>query len=226
VLFIAALADAPSATQTYDGHDTISMVKAKVEALLTALEFGTNGRYELEQRLGGDPSDNTKADYASRISASEAQLITLVGGSVSELQARLATLPRVAADPAARSAAEKLGDTTGQITIPTLTMHTEDDPLVLVQNETVLSERARQAGRSGNLVQLYVGPPATYSEQSGAPYGAGHCNFTDSQRIGLLTVLDNWVRKSAYPVPAGITAIMGEGYSPVFAPGPWPGVES
>jgi pimeloyl-ACP methyl ester carboxylesterase len=66
-LFIGSLVDAPTATQTYDGHDLPSQVKARVEAVLTALAFGTSGRYELEQRVGGNPSDNSKADYLSRI---------------------------------------------------------------------------------------------------------------------------------------------------------------
>ena len=226
VLFIASLVDAPSATATYDGHDAQSQVKARVEALLTALAFGTSGRYELEQRVGGDPSDNTKADYPQRISQSEASLISLAGGNVSKLETALNSVPRVAADAAARASIEALGDTTGKITVPTVTLHTEADPLVLVQNETVLASRARQAGDSGRLVQLFIAPPATFSPTVGAPYGAGHCNFSTAQRVGLISVLDRWVRDAAYPVPAAIGTSLGDGYAPVFAPGPWPGDES
>ena len=226
VLFIASLVDAPTATATYDGHDITSQVKARVEALLTALAFGTSGRYELEQRVGGDPSDNTKADYAGRISQAESTLITTVGGNVAALEKQLGTVPTVAADTAARTGIEKLGDTTGDITVPTVTMHTEADPLVLVQNESVLASRARAAGKSGDLVQLYVAPPATYSETTKAPYGAGHCNFSTDQRVGLISVLDRWVRSSAYPVQSGIGTGLGQGYDPLFAPGPWPGNEA
>ncbi len=226
VLFIASLVDAPTATATYDGHDLTSQVKARVEAMLTALAFGTSGRYELEQRVGGDPSENVNADYAKRISTSEAALITAAGGNVTSLEKALSAEPRVSADTAARAAIEKLGDTTGAITAPTVTLHTEDDPLVLVQNETVLSSRARAAGKSGSLVQLYIAPPATYSETTGAPYGAGHCNFSDDQRVGLISVLDRWVRDDAYPAQSGIGDQLGVGYDAVFSPGPWPGDES
>jgi pimeloyl-ACP methyl ester carboxylesterase len=73
VMFIAALVDAPTATTTYDGHDLPSQVKARVEAVLTALAFGTSGRYELEQRIGGNPSGNADADYASRIDTARGQ---------------------------------------------------------------------------------------------------------------------------------------------------------
>ncbi|UQX87135.1 lysophospholipase [Jatrophihabitans telluris] len=225
VLFIAALVNAPTATGTYDGHDVTSQVKARVEALLTALAFGTSGRYELEQRVGGDPSQNTDANYPARIDAAENQLISTVGGSVTKLESALASLPRVSADTAARTAIEKLGDTTGQLSAPTVTLHTEADPLVLVQNESVLAARTRVAGRSGQLVQLFIAPPATFSESTGAPYGAGHCNFSMGQRLGLISVLDNWVRRSAYPVQSGLVSAIGDGYAPVFAPGPWPGDE-
>jgi hypothetical protein len=226
VLFIGSLVDAPTATATYDGHDITSQVKARVEAMLTALAFGTSGRYELEQRVGGNPSTNANADYAKRISPSEATLIATVGGNVNRLEAALANVPRVSADESARQAIEKLGDTTGNISAPTVTMHTEDDPLVLVQNESVLASRTRTAGKSGNLVQLYIGPPTTYSESTKAPYGAGHCNFSNEQRVGLIQVLDRWVRTKAYPVQSGIGDQLGAGYAPLFAPGPWPGDES
>ena len=222
VLFAAALSGAPSKTGTYDGHDVPSQVKGTVESLLTALAFGTAGRYELEQRVGGNPSDNTKADYAARISPAEKSLIETVGGKVETFEAALDAAPRVAADSAAREAFERLGDTTGDLKAPTLTMHTEDDPLVLVANETILLDRAVAKGAGGDLVQLYVAPPATYSETTGAPYGAGHCNFTDQQREALVNTLDIWVRDDVYPVPLGVAGKFGAGLDPAFTPGPWP----
>jgi hypothetical protein len=225
VLYIASLVDAPTATGTYDGHDITSQVKARVEALLTALAFGTSARYELEQRVGGDPSDNTKANYDGRISSAEAALITLSGGNVSQLNRTMDALPRISASSTARDGIEKLGDTTGVLTVPTITMHTEDDPLVLVQNETVLRQRVAAASQTGRLVQLYIAPPATYSETTGAPYGAGHCNFSDQQREGLVTALDNWVRRGVYPNTDGLGATFGQGLNPVFNPGAWPGNE-
>ncbi len=226
VLFIASLVNAPTATETYDGHDLPSLVKARVESLLTALAFGTSGRYELEQRLGADPSDNTKADYTKRIDTAEASLIATAGGKVEALQQKLATAPRLTADAAARTAIEKLGDPRGQLSAPTVTMHTEQDPLVLVQNESVFAARAKAADDSGELVQFYIAPPASYSETAKAPYGAGHCNFSDGQRAGLVDVLDNWVRRSVYPTQAGAAGAIGQGIDPVYVPGPWPGDES
>jgi hypothetical protein len=222
VLMVAALVDAANKTKTYDGADITSQVKGTVESLLTALAYGTAGRYDIEQRVGGNPSDNTKTDYTARVSASEAALIKTVGGNPTTYESALAAAPRVTADAGARAAFEKLGDTTGDITVPTLTMHTEYDPLVLVQNESVLANRARAKSRSGNLVQLFIAPPATYSESTGAPYGAGHCNFSNEQRVALVSTLDNWVRKSVYPVQVGLTSAFGKGFDPSYISGSWP----
>ncbi len=223
ILFIAAITDAPTQTATYDGHDPESQVKARVESLLTALDYGTVGRYDIEQRVSGDPSDNTKTDYAARVDDAEASVITTAGGNVNALVNQLNTVPRVSADQAARAAFDKLGDTTGNLTAPTITMHTEADPLVIVQNEHVFADRVQTHNDNGNLVQLYIAPPTTYSESTGAPYGAGHCNFTDKQRTGLLTTLDNWVRRSVYPVPSGLGNELGpSGLDAGYVAPAWP----
>ena len=195
-----------------------------VESLLTALAFGTAGRYELEQRVGGNPSDNTDATTQA----------DLAGGGVRWSPPSVGTSRRCEHDAggraarrrrtgAPRQAFEALGDTTGDISVPTLTMHTEDDPLVLVPNETVLAQRARaQAATAGNLVQLYVAPPATYTETTGAPYGAGHCNFSDQQRRALITTLDSGCAKGVYPVPAGVREAVRAGPGPGVHPSAWP----
>jgi pimeloyl-ACP methyl ester carboxylesterase len=222
VLFIGALVDAPLKSQTYDGSSTTSEVEALVESVLTALAFGTSGRYELEQRVGGNPSDNSKANYDNRISDSEKSLITLAGGDVSALLAQLDAGTRVTADSAARQKFEALGDTTGNIQVPTITMHTEDDPLVLVSNETILSNRTIKSGARGNLVQYYIAPPATYSSSTGAPYGAGHCNFSDQQREALISTLDAWVRSDVYPSAVESVSAFGPGLDPTYIPAPWP----
>ena len=58
ILLIAALVDAPTQTKTYDGATIESQVRARAESILTALGYGTYGRYEIEQRVGGNASGN------------------------------------------------------------------------------------------------------------------------------------------------------------------------
>jgi len=76
--------------------------------------------------------------------------------------------------------------------------------------------------QSGNLVQLYVAPPSSYPEATGAPYGAGHCNFSDKQRLALISTLDNWVRHQVYPSAVGVESAFDPGLDPTFVPLPWP----
>ena len=225
LLLGAAVTDAPTQTARFDGSTPTSRVSAIVEALVTGLGYGTVGRWEIEQRVGGNPSGNAGVDYSARVSAEERALLeTVSAGSTDRLLGQLAgTTQRVAPDDAARAAFDTLGNPTGKLTVPTITLHTKADPLVLVQNETVFRQRVLASrDRSGDLVQLYTVAPATYPAP--APYGAGHCNFTVPERIGVITLLDGWVRGGVYPAgPAVDAAFSGDkGISKAYAPGPWP----
>jgi hypothetical protein len=107
-------------------------------------------------------------------------------------------------------------------------MHTKADPLVIVQNQTFFRDRYQAQQEAGNvlggLVQLYTVPPPEYSQEAGAPYGAGHCNFTPQSRIAVIELLDNWVRNGVYPGQAAVATAMGpvSGYSANYVPGAWP----
>jgi hypothetical protein len=225
ILMVAAMVDAPAQTKTYDGSTIESGIRARAESILTALGYGTFGRYEIEQRVGGNPSGNDKTDYASRLSAAERlQIETLWPGTSDKLLAQLQGGTRVTADPAARARADKLGNPTGKLVAPTITLHTAADPLVLAQNETVFRDRVRASNRIDDLVQLYTVPPPSYTETTGAPFGAGHCNFTTGEQVGVIRLLDTWVRAGTYPGTRAITTVFGEDTSvnQAFNPGAWP----
>ena len=224
LLLAAALVDAPTQTASYDGSTLQSQAAALVEGLVTGLVFGTVVRWEIEQRVGGNPSGNAGADYRPRVSAAERRLIeTLAAGSTDRNLALLARAPRTRPDGAARTAFDGLGTPTGDLQVPTVTLHTRADPLVLVQNETVFGAAVHASRtRKADLVQLYTAAPATYPKP--APYGAGHCNFTTSERLGVVRLLDDWVRRGSYPAGPAVTAAFGTdtGLSPGYRPGPWP----
>ena len=230
VLYIADLVDAPSQTRTYDGHSVESKIKATVEALATGLGYATFARYDLEQRFGGNPSGNGSVDYAARISDSERALIdTVTPGATARFDAAMAAGQRVTADPAALAKAKaEGGDPQGNIAHPTITLHTAADPLVLSQNESFFAARyaaAKKAGTAtGDLVQLYTVAPTTYPEDPGAPYGAGHCNFTSQSQVAVVDLLQNWVQNGVFPGTSAVEAAMGpdSGFSAAWTPGPWP----
>ena len=126
-------------------------------------------------------------------------------------------------DRAARAAVSRLGEPTGNIRVPTVTLHTTADPLVLVQNESLFAERVRAANRQARLLQLFVRPPATFSAP--APYGAGHCNFTAQQRLATVGLLDDWVRAGQRPTAADVRAATTQvpGLDAGYVPPAWPG---
>ncbi len=231
IFTIAAMVDAPSQTFTYDGSNIASSVSGTIESLLTALAYGTVGRQEIDTRYGGSVVGNEDSDYASRLDEAERQAIDAIGGegSANRFVSILDNGQRVAADPAAKAAAiERGGNPSGAVQVPTITMHTKADPLVIVQNQTFFRDRYQVQVSEGNvkggLIQLYTVAPAEYSQEAGAPYGAGHCNFTPESRVAVIDLLDGWVRDGIYPGPAAIQAAMGDksGYSPNYVPGPWP----
>jgi pimeloyl-ACP methyl ester carboxylesterase len=230
VLYIAALIDAPSQTRTYDGSTVEAKVKATVEALATGLGYATFARYDLEDRFGGNPSSNEDVDYATRISDEEKALIDAVtAGATAQFDALMAAGQRVPNDAAALTTAlAEGGDPKGIITDPTITLHTASDPLVLVQNQSFFAARylnAQSEGTATNgLVELFTVAPATYPEDPGAPYGAGHCNFTPQSRVAVITLLNGWVQNGVFPGTTSIEDAMGKesGFSPLFYPGPWP----
>jgi hypothetical protein len=226
ILMVAAMVDAPTQTKTYDGSTIESQVRARAESILTALGYGTFGRYEIEQRVGGNPSGNDQTDYSTRVSPEEQSLIETVSpGSTRDMLSALQNGERVTADAAARAKFDTMGNPTGKLQDPTVTLHTTADPLVLVQNERVFGERVHSAtGRTSDAVQLYVTPPTSYPETTGAPYGAGHCNFTTEQRVGLVTLLDGWVRKGAFPTGGAVSTAFGNdpAVTQAYLPAPWP----
>ena len=230
ILYIAALVDAPSQTLHYDGSSVESKVKATVEALATDLGYATFARYDLEQRFGGNPSGNDATDYAARINETEASLINAVtAGAVDTFNSQLAAGAKVTADDAAKTKAlTEGGDPKGTITKPEITMHTAADPLVISQNQSFFLNRYQEAQKAGTatagLVQTFTLAPTTYPEVPGAPYGAGHCNFTPTSYVAIISLLTNWVQNGVFPGTAGIEAAMGtsSGYNAAWSPGPWP----
>lgn len=231
ILTVAAVVDAPSQTFTYDGTSIVSIVSGTIEALLTGLAYGTVGRQEIDTRYGGNVVGNVGTDYASRLDDAERETIDAVGGegAADRFVAIMDGGTRVEANPAAEAAAiERGGNPSGAVRVPTITMHTKADPLVIVQNQSFFRDRYNQQVAEGNvsggLLQLYTVPPPEYSQETGAPYGAGHCNFTPESRVAVIELLDEWVRNGVYPGPAAIEAAMGplSGYSANYVPGPWP----
>ncbi|MGV1003651.1 MAG: hypothetical protein ACOYEV_02555 [Candidatus Nanopelagicales bacterium] len=226
VLALTALVDAAPRTQQFDARDAASRLAGAAQSVLIGLGFGIGARYEAEKRFGGQISTTDPGRYPDRFSRLDKQWIDFVGGDNTSARffSRLKAVPAITADPAAaRRAAQDGGDPTGQLAQPTITLHTASDPLVIVQNQSVLRDKVQSQGDEAELLQLFTVPPRRFDSVDGAPYGAGHCNFSTHTRLGLIELLDAWVSSGAKPSPQEISEqLAGTGYDPDFQPPPWP----
>jgi pimeloyl-ACP methyl ester carboxylesterase len=83
--------------------------------------------------------------------------------------------------------------TTGEIRIPTVTLHTTRDPLVPYWHEAVYLKLAQAHHRENLLVQQYV-------------VRFGHCEFEPSEVVTALSGLVEWVDEGIKPAGGNVTA--------------------
>ncbi|MGZ6792239.1 MAG: hypothetical protein ACXVFV_04750, partial [Mycobacteriales bacterium] len=83
-------------------------------------------------------------------------------------------------------------------------------------------DRFFATGNMAHLTQLFTKPPATYAAP--APYGAGHCTFTDTEQVGLVTALDSWVRTGVRTTPEAAKKLFTAptGLDTAYYPTPFP----
>jgi hypothetical protein len=193
--------DAPTQTATYDGSTLRSQASAIVESLVTGLVFGTAVRQEVEQRVGGNPSGNTGADYAARVPPAERQLIETVSpGSTDRNLARLDAAPPVSPDSGARERFEQLGTPSGAVRVPTLTLHTRADPLVLVQNEANAAKPDRLDLGPGSKMKTLV-PPAGFEPAPLPPEGSALSPELRGLSDAKVTSPAQWLRAAGGGLP-------------------------
>lgn len=206
VLALAALLDLPLQTTGFNGATTASQAGAAAEGLLTLAGAGMLGQRDSVARVGGLAVGNVGIDYRKRADDGAIARFEALGLPGSLLRSYAATLDRrvvrLAADPAARAELATMGQLTGEIRRPTVTMHTTQDPFVVAGNSAEYGRLVRNAGEQRLLTQLYIAPPA-YADRTadggGAPYGAGHCRFTADQYLAQLDVLETFVETGQRP---------------------------
>jgi pimeloyl-ACP methyl ester carboxylesterase len=145
------------------------------------LFFGFFGRFELEQRAGGNFSWNTGVDYRDQLAKStdRAEVQALYKAAGLDLAKDLDTLndtKRISADPAAVAYVTKYITYNGDLDIPVLTMHTTGDGLVEVTDENAYASVVKSADDSSQLRQVFV-------------HRAGHCTFTPGETVAAFKTL-------------------------------------
>jgi pimeloyl-ACP methyl ester carboxylesterase len=153
----------------------------EAQNLLSVLFFTILGRWDLEQNAGGNPSFNRGVDYRQLLlrSGRLIQVATLYHRAGLNLWNDLKLLTDTAdvtADPSALEWTRQQLTLTGRLSMPVLTLHTTDDPLVPVQHEEEYLEDATRAGSRGLLAQAYTRQ-------------VGHCAFTTAELVaGVETI--------------------------------------
>jgi hypothetical protein len=225
---IAAMTETPTRTRTSSGLGPEKLGTALVENLGRLLARSTLERYGVEQQYGGNPSTNVGVNYGARVTGEEAIEIdaTVGSGTTLSLLREIASQPAVEADSRAREAAAADYPAPSALDRPIVSIHTAEDPLAILANETLFGSRAANvSGQEIRWLNINVSqPPVPFPDEGGAAYGVGHCNFTAGTLVGVVQVLDDWVRLGRFPTWAGNSEAFGpnSGFAGPAALPAWP----
>jgi hypothetical protein len=171
--------------------------------VLVDFNFAFAYRKELETRAGGNPSWNVGVDYSALLQSSvdRAEVVALYRQAGLDLQGDLRALkagPRIRPDAGAAAYLDRFISFDGELAVPTLSVHTVGDGLVIPPNESAYATAVNGAGRGEMLRQLFV-------------HRAGHCVFSPGEVVAglqtLLRRLDTGTWDAAALQPAALNAV-------------------
>jgi predicted esterase len=203
---VAALGDSPGwtdPTKPEPAPDDFATRLANQIGSIAGLgiPFGFFARAELEARAHGNPSWNIGVDYGRQLSLSidRNEVEALYKSAGLDLRADLRSLNRarrISADPAAVKYLSDHVSFNGDLGgVPVLAIHTDNDPLVDVEQEQAYASAVDRAGDSDLLRQAFV-------------HRAGHCTFTPAETLAALqTLLDRVHGHSWSGVPTDPAAL-------------------
>jgi pimeloyl-ACP methyl ester carboxylesterase len=160
VLALAAKPDAAQELIAVTGAPTAGNdLRSIAETTIGLLWYNVFGTEDAQERLGGQPFDNTSRVYT---------------GSADD-PALNAGIDRFTADPAALTAINRF-TTSGGLTVPLVNLHTTGDPIVPFGQAALYTDKARQAGATELFTQIDV---ARY----------GHCTFQPAELVSAFNQL-------------------------------------
>jgi pimeloyl-ACP methyl ester carboxylesterase len=145
-----------------------SDLRSVTEAIIGLLWYNVFGTADAQQRLGGQPFDNADRVYAG--SSDDAGLN--------------AGVARFHADPAALAGLERF-QTSGNLAVPVVTMHTSGDPIVPFEQQSLYTAKVKATAPSANLTEIPV-------------ERFGHCSFEAAELLSAFTAL--WSQIPDHPV--------------------------
>jgi alpha-beta hydrolase superfamily lysophospholipase len=168
-----------SARQAARLRDILAVTGVEEKQLVAHLAWGTfHFRDLVQKRLGGrNPFDNRATVYRG-------------SGDDTALNA---AVERFDADPAAVAALAYDADLSGQIVLPTLTIHARHDPVVSSRADATYAGIVAAAGRSALLAQALTDE-------------SDHSRMRDATYLAALQSLEAWLDGGPRPDPASLQA--------------------
>jgi pimeloyl-ACP methyl ester carboxylesterase len=134
-------------------------IRSTAETVVGLLWYNVFGTADAQQRLGGQPYDNTQRVYAG--SSDDAALN--------------AGVERYQDDPSAQAGLGRFA-TTGSLTVPLVNLHTSGDPIVPFSQSVLYGQKVGRAGATAKFTQLDVDR-------------FGHCTFEAQELLGAFSRL-------------------------------------
>ena len=203
----------------------ISPALAVLENGAQAALLAVVANYDMELRAGGIVYDNSKTNFAARLGddsdvyAAALSGKTAITGMLSYLSALNPYAPRVKADASAVTAMKALGEISGKITVPTITLTATADHITPPGATQYLVDQYNSAIASGDskkglLVNIWNKPADEYTKfVDGKPVkpatptnGTEHCNFTESQFMMIAKMLTDSAKSGKAPTAKTVAA--------------------
>jgi pimeloyl-ACP methyl ester carboxylesterase len=203
----------------------ISPALAVLENGAQAALLAVNANYDMELRAGGIVYDNSKTNFAARLGDdSDAFAAALSGksaitGMLSYLSELNPAAPRVTANASSVATMKALGEISGKITVPTITLTATADHITPPGATQYLVNQYNSAIASGDskkglLVNIWNKPADEYTKfVDGKPVkpatptnGTEHCNFTESQFMMIAKMLTDSAKSGKAPTAKTVAA--------------------
>jgi pimeloyl-ACP methyl ester carboxylesterase len=204
----------------------ISPALAVLENGAQAAILAVVANYDMELRAGGVVFDNSKTNYAARLGddgdvyAAGLSGKTATAGMLGYLSALNPAAPRVTANASAVASMKALGEISGKITVPTITLTATADHITPPGATQYLINQYNSAISSGDskkglLVNIWNKPADEYTkfDAAGSPItpakttnGTEHCNFTESQFMMIAKMLTDSAKSGKAPSAKTVAA--------------------
>jgi len=204
----------------------ISPALAVLENGAQAAILAVVANYDMELRAGGVVFDNSKTNYAARLGddgdvyAAGLSGKTATAGMLGYLSALNPAAPRVTANASAVASMKALGEISGKITVPTITLTATADHITPPGATQYLINQYNSAIASGDskkglLVNIWNKPADEYTkfDAAGSPItpakttnGTEHCNFTESQFMMIAKMLTDSAKSGKAPTAKTVAA--------------------